>query len=220
MTCSPAPVAVTASTVCTATVSDAVADGPITPTGTVAFSSPTAGASFAEDSGCVLGASGTPGVAICEIQFTPTQLPPTQARIDAFYGGDGAHADSGAKAIVGVRPQRCTVTALPVRLSQHPAVLGMLVTCNARANVTVAAKAVASRNGTLKAFPLQIGTLRATVGAGRPTVLVMKPSANALTALRAAIRRHQRVSLTLRLTASSHATQATTTTRAAALRIR
>jgi hypothetical protein len=220
VTCSPSPVAVTASTVCTATVSDAFAGGPITPTGTVAFSSPTAGASFAEDSGCLLGASGTPGVAICEIQFTPTQLPPTQARIDAFYRGDGAHAASGAGAIVGVRPQRCTVKALPAKLSRRPAVLAMLVTCNARANVTIAAQAVSSRDGRFKAFSLQVGTLRAAVTAGRPTVLVIKPSANVLTVLRTAIRRHQHVSLALTLTASSHATRTTTTTRVAALRIR
>ena len=61
VTCSPSPVAVTASTTCTATVADAGAGGPITPTGTVELSSPTAGASFADDSGCMLGATETPG---------------------------------------------------------------------------------------------------------------------------------------------------------------
>jgi hypothetical protein len=40
-----------------------------------------------------------------------------------------------------------------------------------------------------------------------------------VTDLRAAQRRHQRVSLKLTLTASSHATKATTTTRVSALRI-
>ena len=107
LSCSPSPVAVTASTMCTAIVADAGAGGPITPTGTVAFSSPTAGASFATDSGCVLGATATPGVAICEVQFTPTELPPAQARIDAAYGGDSAHTASFDTAIVGVRAQRC-----------------------------------------------------------------------------------------------------------------
>ncbi len=166
----------TASTVCTATVSDVGADGPITPTGTVAFSSPTPGASFAADSGCVLGASGTPGEAICEVQFTPTQLPPAQARIDAVYGGDDAHVASSDSAIVGVRAQRCTLKALSARLKGHPAVLGVLVNCDARANVTVVGKAVGARKGRFKAFTLDFGSIRTTVTAGRPTVLVIKPS--------------------------------------------
>ena len=217
--CSPSPVAVTASTVCTATVSDVGEDGPITPTGTVAFSSPTSGASFAADSGCVLGASGTPGEAICEVQFTPTQLPPAQARIDAVYGGDDAHVASSDSAIIGVRAQRCTLKALSARLKGQPAVLGVLVNCDARANVTVVGKAVGARKGRFKAFTLDFGSIRTTVTAGRPTVLVIKPSKGVLSALRAATRRHQRVSLKLTLTASSHATQTTTTTRVAAFRI-
>ena len=220
VTCSPSPVAVTASTMCTATVADAGAGGPVTPTGSVGFTSPTAGASFAGDSGCVLGATGTPGVAICEVQFTPTQLPPTQARIDAAYGGDAAHAASSDSAIVGVRAQRCALKALPARLKAHPAVLGMIVTCDARANVTIGVKATAVRKGRFKAFTVQFGTLRTTVTGGRPTVLVIKPAGAVLGDLRTAGRRHQRVSLKLTLTATSHATRATTTTRVAALRIR
>jgi hypothetical protein len=220
VSCSPSPVAVTASTMCTATVADAGAGGPITPTGTVELSSPTAGASFADDSGCVLGATGTPGVAICEARFTPTQLPPAQARIDAFYAGDGAHAGSSGSAIIGVRAQRCTLKALSARLKGHPPLLGVVVTCDARANVTIAVKATGARKGRFKAFSLQFGSLRATVTAGRPTVLVIKPSQAVVNVLRAAGRRHQRMSLKLTLTASSHATRTTTTTRVAALRIR
>jgi len=218
--CSPSPVAVTASTMCTATVADAGVGGPITPTGPVAFSSPTAGASFASDSGCVLGATQTPGVAICQVQFTPTQLPPTQARIDADYGGDDAHAASSDSAIVRVRAQRCTLKALPARLKAHPAVLGMIVTCDARANVTIGVKATGARKGRFRAFTIPFGALRTPVTGGRPTVLVIKPSRAVLGDLRAAGRRHQRVSLKLTLTASSHATSATTTTRVAAVRIR
>jgi hypothetical protein len=219
VTCSPSPVAVTASTLCTATVSDAGAGGPVTPTGTVAVSSPTAGAAFADDSGCILGATFTPGVAICEVQFTPTQLPPTQARIDAAYGGDDAHTGSGASAIIAVRAQRCTLKALSAKLGRHPAVLGVLATCDARANVTITVKAVAARKGKHRAFTLQFGSVRASIGAGRPTVLEIKPPAGAVADLRAAQRRHQRVSLKLTLTASSHATRTTTTTRVSALRI-
>ena len=220
VTCSPSPVAVTASTMCTATVADAGAGAAITPTGTVAISSPTAGASFASDSGCVLGATETPGVAICELRFTPTQLPPRQARIDAAYSGDVAHDASSDSAIVGVRAQRCTLKALPARLKAHPAVLGMIVTCDARANVTIGVKATGARKGRFRAFSIDFGSLRTTVSGGRPTVLVIKPSGAVLAALRTAGRRHQRVSLKLTLTASSHATRATTTTRVAAVRIR
>ena len=107
-----------------------------------------------------------------------------------------------------------------MRLKRHPAVLGVLATCDARANVTITVKAVAARKGKLKAFSLQFGSLQATVGAGRPTVLVIKPSAGVVGVLRAAARRHQRVSLKLTLTASSHATRTTTTTRVSAIRIR
>jgi hypothetical protein len=220
VTCSPSPVAVTASTICTATVMDGGAGGPITPTGMVAFSSPTPGAAFANDSACVLGATGTPGLAMCEIQFRPSRLPPAQAEIDAAYGGDGAHAGGNATAIIGVQPQRCQLRALPATLNRQPVVLGLVVTCDARANVTIRVKADAARSGHFKPFALPFGSLRATLTAGRPTVLVIKPSPAVVTALRTATRRHQRVSLRLTLTASSRATRATTTTRAAALRLR
>ena len=78
--------------------------------------------------------------------------------------------------------------------------------------------ALVGRKGRLKAFRLQFGTLRSSVTAGRPTVLSIKPAAGVLPALRAALRRHQHVSLKLTLTASSHATTRTTTTRVSALR--
>ncbi len=217
--CSPSPVAVTASAICTVMVSDTDTGGPITPTGTVAFSSPTAGAAFADDSGCVLGATETPREAMCEVQFTPSQLPPAQARIDATYDGDDAHSASSGSAIIGVRAQRCTMKALSVRLTRHPAELGVLATCDARANVTITVKAVAARKGKLKALSLEFGSLRATIAAGRPTVLVIKPAAGVVKVLRAAASRHRRVSLKLTLTASSHATRTTTTTRVSALRI-
>ena len=219
VTCSPSPVAVTSSTICTATVSDVGAGGPITPTGTVVFSSPTPGASFDADSGCALGATATPGEAICEVQLTPTELPPAQARIDAIYAGDDAHTTSSDSAIVGVRAQRCTLKALSSKLKGRPSALGVLVTCDARANVTIAGKAVGARKGRFKAFTLSFGSVRAAVTAGRPTVLVIKPSQGVVSALHTATRRHQRVMLKLTLTASSHATQTTTTTRVAAFRI-
>ncbi|HUB05036.1 MAG TPA: hypothetical protein VMA76_08195 [Solirubrobacteraceae bacterium] len=219
LTCAPSPVAVTASTVCTATVSDGSVDG-ATPTGTVAFSSPTPGASFAADSGCSLVATQTLGEAICEVQFTPTELPPAQARIDAVYGGDDEHVTSSDSATVGVRAQRCTLKALSSRLKGHPPALGVLVTCDARANVRIAGKTTVARKGKFRAFTLDFGSVRAAITPGRPTVLVIRPSQKLLRALHTATRRHQRATLRLTLTASSHATQTTTTTRVAAFRIR
>jgi hypothetical protein len=156
-------------------------------------------------------------VSACAVQFAPGQLPPNQARVSAAYGGDSAHVVSGSTAIVGVRAQRCALRTLSRTL--RPAGLGVLVTCDARANVHVAVRATAARHGAFRAFSVNFGTLRATVSAGRPTVLVIKPGSGVLRTLRAALHRSQRVSLKLTLTASSHATQRTTTTRLPALRL-
>ena len=220
VSCSPSPVAVTASTTCTAIVSDAGAGGPVAPTGLVGFSSPTPGAAFANDSGCELGATATPGVSTCQVLFTPSQLPPNQAKVLVAYGGDGAHATSVATGTVAVRAQHCTVKTLGARLNRRPPGLGVLVTCDARANLQITVNAVAPRKGAFKAIKLQFGTLKTSVGAGRPTVLLIKPASGALPILRAANKRRQRVSLKLTLVASSHATRATTTTRVSAVRLR
>ena len=220
LSCSPSPVAVTAATACTVTVADAGPGVPVSPTGTVAFSSPTAGAEFDEDGGCVLGPDGSPGVASCQVQFTPSRLPPVQAKVDVVYGGDGAHAASEDSAIVQVRPQRCTLKALPAKLNRRPAILAVIVTCDARANVSIAVKAVAARKRPFEAFSRPFGSVRAAVSQGRPTVLVIKPPASVVGLVRAAARRHQHVSLKLTLTATSHSARSTTTTRVAALRTR
>jgi hypothetical protein len=120
---------------------------------------------------------------------------------------------------VGIRPQRCTLTVLtPRRL--RPQGIGVLVTCDARSGVRIAAKAAVARNGRFRPFQLQFGSVRASVGAARPTVLLVKPARGVLAPLRAALRRHQRISLKLTLTASSQATTRTTTTRVSAFRLR
>jgi hypothetical protein len=217
LTCSPAPVAVTATTNCVATVSDAAGAGASTPSGVLAFSTTTPGATFAQDTGCLLGPTAVAGVASCAVQFTPADLPPAQAHVSVAYGGDAAHAASTAAATVGVRPQRCSLRTLTRKL--RPAGLGVLVTCDARANVQIGVRALAARRGRLRAFQLQFGTLRKAVTAGRPTVLTIKPKAGVLRSLHAALRRGQHVSLRLTVTASSHGTSKTTTTRVAAIRI-
>lgn len=215
--CSPSPVAVSATTVCTATVADTGGGPALAPTGSVTFSSPTPAASFPGGSGCMLGPSPTPGTSSCQVRFSPGSLPPGQARLTAAYEGDRAHAGSVATAIVGVRRQRCTLRALTRRLKARG--LGVLVTCDARANVQITARATAARRGRLGAVHVQYGSLKAAIAAGRPTVLTIKPGRNVLAVLRAAIHRHQRVALKLALTASSRVTRATTTTRVSAVRI-
>jgi hypothetical protein len=215
--CSPSSVAVTATATCVATVSDVDAGNPSAPTGLVTFATPTAGAVFPGSGSCLLGPATTRGSSLCVVQFEPGQLPPAQARATAVYAGDAAHAGSTAVGSVAVRPQRCTLRALSRRL--RPGGLGVLVTCDARSGVQIAVQARVARKGRLGAFHLQFGLLRTSVTAGRPTVLVVKPSPGVLPALRAALHRHQRISLKLTLTASSRPTTRTTTTRASALRL-
>lgn len=216
--CSPSPVAVTAETTCTAIVADAGPGGPIVPTGRVTFSSPTAGARFDADGGCVLGPIAIAGESACQVDFIPGQFPPGQAKVLAAYGGDGAHFASGGTAIMGVRAQRCTMRALARKLQSHPPGFAVIVNCDARANVVITGKAVAARSGKHKQVKFAFGTLRAAISPGRPTVLVIKASAAAKATLKAVRKRHQRVSLKLTLTASSHSTRTTTTTRVSAVR--
>jgi hypothetical protein len=216
VTCSPASVAVSATTVCTAIVSDADSGSVSAPGGLVTFSSPTANAAFPAAGSCVLGATSLPGTSMCEVQFEPQQLPPVQARIDASYGGDDVHAASAGAAIVVVHGQRCSLAVLSKRLRSGG--FGVLVTCEARSSVKIAAQARVARRGALRAFQLAFGSAQTTVMPGRPTVLVITHTRTVLQTLRAALARHQRVSLKLTLTATSHATRTTTTKRVSAIR--
>jgi len=217
LACSPAPVTVSAGTVCTATVQDVGGAGATAPTGLVTFSTATPGATFAQGGGCLLGPSAVAGVSVCNVRFVPGQLPPSQARLAAAYAGDDAHSGSNATATVGVRAQRCSLQALTRRLRASG--LGILVTCDAQSGVEVGVKAQVARRAKNRGFSLTYGTLHSSVSAGRPTVLVIKPAAGVLKALRDALRHHQRVSLKVTLTASARSTQRTTTTRVSALRI-
>jgi hypothetical protein len=210
--CSPSPVAVSAATTCIATVTDLGPGGADLPSGTVAFSSPTAGAVFAQATGCVLGPSAITGQATCQVQFTPGRLPPRQARVDAYYSGDAAHSTSNASASVAVRAQRCTLHALTKRLMQGSGDLGLMVECDARTEVQITVRGLAPRTRLHPAIRFTFGMLRASAAAGRPTVLVIKPTPSGLAMVRAAARLHWHVKLNLTLTASSNGTQTTTRT--------
>lgn len=215
--CSPAPVTVSAGTTCTATVADLGGAGATAPTGLVTFSTVTPGATFGQGSGCMLAPTATSGVSVCNVRFIPGQMPPNQARVEAAYGGDDAHAGSGGGATIPVRAQRCSLQPLTRRLRASG--LGILVTCDAQSGVQVGVKAQVARRGVFRGLSLPYGSLRSAVMAGRPTVLVVKPATGVLKVLRGALRHRQRVSLKVTLTASSHATSRTTTTRVSALKI-
>ena len=214
--CSPAAVAVSATTLCAAVVSDASVGNPTAPNGVVTFSSPTAGGSFPTAGSCTLGATAVPGTSMCVVQFEPSQRPPVRAGVIASYRGDSLHATSQAATTVAVENQRCSLSTLSRRLRAGG--FGLLVTCDARANVQVGAQAHVTRSGPFRAFGLMFGSGRALVNPGRPTVLVVKPAPGVVRALRAALARHQRVSLKLTLTATSHTTRTTTTKRVSAIR--
>jgi hypothetical protein len=217
LTCSPASVAMSASTVCTAIVSDASTGGASSPTGLVAFSSPTPGAAFPAAGSCILGPTGAAGISLCEVQFEPEQRPPVQARITASYVGDALHAASDATSILAVHKQRCSLTALSRRL--RPGGFWVIVTCDARTTVAITAQALVARRRPFRAFRLSFGSGRSLVVAGRPTVMVVKPGRGVLPTLRSALHRHQHLSLRLTLTASSNATRTTTTKRVSAIRL-
>ena len=216
--CSPSAVAVSASALCTVVVSDVGGGAPTAPTGMVAFASPTPGAVFPREGGCVLGPTALAGVSTCSVEFAPGQLPPVQARLSAAYGGDDTHSASSGETIIGVHAQHCTLQALSRRL--RPMGLGVLVTCEARSGVQIDGRALVARRGRLRGSQLQFGTVQGLVAAGRPTVLIIRPAPGVLPALRAALRRHQRVTVKLTLTASARGNRQTTTVGLPALRIR
>jgi hypothetical protein len=216
VTCSPASVAASATTTCTATVSDLDSGTPTAPTGVVTFTSPTTGAVFPAAGSCILGPTAAPGTSLCLVQFEPGQLPPVQARVTAAYGGDAVHGASEATTTVAVHRQRCSLSSLSRTLRASG--FGLLVTCDARTGVQVAAQARVARHGASRAFQLVFGSVQRVVTPGRPTVLVIKPKPGVVRTLRAALARHQHVSLKLTLTASSHSTRTTTTKRVSAIR--
>ncbi|HTX12493.1 MAG TPA: hypothetical protein VME22_27995 [Solirubrobacteraceae bacterium] len=216
VTCSPAAVAVSATTLCVAAVSDSSPGTPTAPTGVVTFSSPTAGGSFPTAGSCTLGATAVPGTSMCVVQFEPSQRPPLHAAIIGVYRGDSLHTASQSATTVAVEKQRCSLSALSRRL--RPGGFGLLVTCDARANVQVSAQAHVARSGPFRAFALAFGSGHLLITPGRPTVMVIRSAPGVLGILRAALGRGQRVSLKLTLTATSHATRTTTTKRVSAIR--
>jgi len=109
VSCSPARLKPNATTQCTATVADEVAE-PATPEGTVDFSHTNQG-SFAPAS-CTLAPKGDGKSASCQVAYTPTAVNPHE--ITAGYGGDLSHAPaSGTGTIVVPHDTGTTVSCRP-----------------------------------------------------------------------------------------------------------
>jgi hypothetical protein len=217
VSCSPGDVAVSATAACTATVQDVDGAGTSPPSGLVTFSSPTAGGAFPASGSCILGAANA-RTSLCEVQFMPEQRPPVQARITAAYGGDEAHTASSGDTTIAVHTRSCTLRPLSKRLRAGG--FAVIATCDARATIQVVAAAHASRKGSHKAFQLHFGSVGSLAPAGRPTVLVIKAAQGVLPVLRAALHRHQQVSLKLTLTvAATQAIRKTTTKRVSLIRL-
>ena len=103
VSCSPASVVAGNLTTCTATVTDTAPSGQVAPTGTVGFSSNGPG-SFGSGGSCALAEAG-PGVASCQVSYTPSATSTTPVRYDAItavYNGDYLHNESSGSRSVQV----------------------------------------------------------------------------------------------------------------------
>jgi hypothetical protein len=100
--CSPGSVPLGSAATCTATVTDPVVGNP-TPTGTVGFSSDTAG-SFGSGGACAL-AMVALGQSSCQVTYSPVALGSGTHTITGAYGGDTAHEPSqGTTTLTATEP--------------------------------------------------------------------------------------------------------------------
>ena len=128
VSCSPSTVAVGQTTSCTATVTDIAAGTASTPTGSVSFTSDTAGGSFSSSGSCSLSPTGTAGEVSCAVSYTPGQVGSGTHTITANYGGDSAHATSTSAGTVTVMVRATSTT---VSCSPGTVVVDQATTCTA-----------------------------------------------------------------------------------------
>jgi hypothetical protein len=106
--CSPGSVTIGSATTCTATVTDPVMGNP-TPTGTVSFSSDTAGGSFGSGS-CIL-AMVVLGQSSCQGTYSPGALGTGTHTITGTYSGDTVHdVSQGTTALTVTAPPQTPLT--------------------------------------------------------------------------------------------------------------
>lgn len=107
LTCAPASLAITGSTQCTASVTDVSIPAPITPTGTVGFTSNQPG-TFTPSSNCSLAGSGAS--ANCTVTYSPNMGNFGPQTISLAYVGDGNHLGSSGTSNVGGLPPILNIT--------------------------------------------------------------------------------------------------------------
>ena len=107
-------------------MTDTQSSGASTPTGTVSFTSSPASGQFANPGSCTLHATGTTGIASCQITFTPAAAAASYT-LTANYTGDSTHlASSGRSApITATTPGRATVK----HISTSGATISVRVSC-------------------------------------------------------------------------------------------
>src|SRR5881396_2210490 len=109
--CTPSPVTGGSATSCTATVTDSTAAGtPVTPTGTVSFTTNSTG-TFTPSASCTL-VAGT-GTASCSVTYTPGSTAVGHHLITGTYPGDATHTTSNGSfnlAVTAVPPHPTTTT--------------------------------------------------------------------------------------------------------------
>jgi virginiamycin B lyase len=98
---------------CTATVTDTESGTPVTPTGTITFSSTDTGGTFEGDGTCALAPGGTAAEATCSLAYTPSEVG-SQTITTSFLGNptlDGVRATTALT--VAAPPTTTTVACTP-----------------------------------------------------------------------------------------------------------
>ena len=175
LSCTPSTVPVNSSTFCTATVSDTAGVGPITPSGTVDFTSSRAGTFSAAS--CTL-APVTVSSASCSLTYTPNVV--AAHTVMADYTGDSTHlTSSGAGTVTTtIRSSSTSVSCGPSTLQQ-----GMSTTCTATVS-DISGTGETTPTGTVTFASNQPGTFSSTtctVSAGQCSVTYMPGAAGAHT---------------------------------------
>jgi hypothetical protein len=204
VSCAPGTVLVGHGTTCTATVSDTAAGPASAPTGTVAFATGTGLGGF-NAGGCTLAALGA-GRSICAVSYVPDASGSRNPTITASFAGDSAHTGSTGSTTVATRAPGCTLGTL--RSKARGGRLTVRISCDQLSTVVISGTLTLARKGSHPRQRLTLAPRTLAVGRSR-TVRLGLPR---LAVLRAAAKRHQRISLTLKITATSFATSTATAT--------
>lgn len=124
-TCQPTAVGVGQQATCTATVTD-YGIGEAAPTGTVSFSTDSAG-TFGSAAGCAL-SEDSAGTSSCQVTYTPSAAGSGSHTLTASYSGDDEHASGIGQTVVSIN--RVT-TSTSVSCSPAPVAVGQNTICTA-----------------------------------------------------------------------------------------